>query len=754
MNSNKFDNPASSALYRWGMAFARRRRAVIAIWGITLLICALLYPSFMEALNPPKEEINGTQSGRVEQLLEHRFADMGTEIDAVVLHSYRYTAADPAFHGAIVSIVGELRHQAGVQDVLGPYDKSAEGQISANEHAAFAVLALGGNARQRLKYAEHIQKLVKRAQVDGVQAWLTGSSPLAADFAKVESTETAKAEAIGLPVAFLVLLFALGALVAALVPMMLAWAGLLLTFGVLNVLARLFAFDTLLLSFVTMIGVGIAIDYALFIVSRFCEELARLDHEDRAKPELVANAVGVALATSGRTIMFSGAVVGVCLATQLVVDVPLLRELAVGAAVVVACTVFAALTLLPAVLAALGDKIKKGSLPARFQPLDMRPAATRTTADLQTTWSSRWAFLMMRRPLAVVGLVVVVLLALASPLFGLRYGVDVGVLSLHGPPSAEGSRVLSNSFSPGIVAPTRIVVTGQDGRPLSHRSLIGVAKLHEKLEDDPRVTAVLEHRGNGGVILTAVPAVRIDSTAAEALIGQIRGTMAASIRGYGDPNVLVGGATAYSVDFAHETRTKFPLVLVLILGLSLLFLTVIFRSVAIPLKSVAMNLLATGAAIGLVVWVFQDGHGQNVLGFTSPGFVQAYVPLLIFPLVFGLSMDYEVFLVSRIREEYGKTHDNRLSVATGLARSARPISAAAAIMVAVFGCFATAGLMELKQLGFALAAAVIIDATLIRLVLVPALMYLLGAWNWWLPAPLARVLDRRRADPAASASAV
>jgi RND superfamily putative drug exporter len=238
--------------------------------------------------------------------------------------------------------------------------------------------------------------------------------------------------------------------------------------------------------------------------------------------------------------------------------------------------------------------------------------------------------------------------------------------------------------------------------------------------------------------------VAIDSPAASALVRRIRSVLAPSVQVEGAPQVLVGGATAQFVDLAAETEAKLPLVVGLVLGAAFVFLLVAFRSLLLPLKAVLMNLLATGATVGLVVLVFQHGFGEGLFGFTSPGYIQVYLPLSVFVLLFGLSMDYEVFLVGRMREVWERTGDNRLAVASGLQHTARPITAAAAIMVAVFGSFLTADVLELKQFGFALAIGIAIDATLIRMVLVPALMRCFGHWNWWLPRPHARLLPGGR----------
>jgi RND superfamily putative drug exporter len=719
----------------------------VLVLGVVVLVCSvLLYPRLESALNAPEYGVKGTDSSRVEALLEKRFPGVGSEDDGLVFYSAHKLASGSAFHQVVASVLAVAGGQPGVRNVLSPYDPNSVGQISSDEHAAVAALTLGGSTHQRFVRARTMQAAVGREARDGIHVWLTGFSPIARDLSDVERTDTERAEAIGVPVALAILLFALGTAVAALAPLLMAGAGLLLTYGVLALLTTLFHFDNLLLAIVTMIGVGIGIDYGLFIVSRFREELARSarssDGEGASGGERnrVADAVGAALATSGRTILFSGAIVALSLASLLVVDSPIFREVAVGSVVVVVCMLIVATTLLPALLAQLGAGINRGALPARFHPADARPQDGRARGG----WA-RWALLIMRRPIPAAILAAGILILAAIPVTGLRYGINLGVLSVSSTASGKGESVLAHSFSPGAVAPIQIVLSGADGAR-DRAVTAGAAKLTQELEGDHHVTGVAERRSAYGVLLTVVSAARIDSPATVALVQHIRRDLAPPIHAHGGPTVLVGGATAITVDFSAEMRSNLPLVVGLILGLSLLCLMGAFRSIVLPIKAVLMNLLVTGAALGLVVWIFQQGHGEHLLSFTNPGFIQAYVPLGMFALLFGLSMDYEIFLIRRVREEWRRTHDNRLAVATGIEHTARPISAAAAIMVAVFGSFLSANLLELKQIGFALAIAIALDASLVRLILVPATMRLLGRWNWWLPGPLERVLPDVEAD--------
>jgi putative drug exporter of the RND superfamily len=737
---------SSAAAYRWGLTMARHRRTVLITWLLVLIACGALYPSLLHSLGAPNYGIDKAESSRAAQLLEQRFAGHGSEQDVLVFYSPTRRADEPAYRAVVARALETARGKKYVKGVAGPYDPGARGQISADGHSAIALVGIAGDARQLVERANSLQDVVDPLARAGVRVWLTGYSPVAKDITTVENEDVERAETIGVPIALVILLLALGAVVAAVVPLVLAGSSLLLAYGVLALLSRAFTFDSFLTTIVTMIGVGVGIDYALFIVSRYREELARRMRSEREADmgEEIEDAVGAAIASSGRTILFSGVIVALALSTLVVIRTPTYREFALGAALVVICAVTAALTLLPALLAALGRSINKGALPARMQPRDARTQA----ADGQGMWA-RWALAVMRRPLLAAGVIGTALILAATPLLGLRTGVDFGIRSLSGTPSGKGEKVLARSFGAGTLAPIEIVVSRprEDGR-LSSTDTARATELARELTPTKSngIAAVAVTPGKDAVLVTASPTTTIDSYKSEQLVRSIRARLIPSIRANGGPDVAVGGASAKIVDLSNETQAKVPLVIGLILALSLLFLMVVFRSLVLPVKAVIMNLLATGATVGIVILIFQDGHGEHLLGFTSTGFIQVYLPLSIFALLFGLSMDYEVFLIRRMRETWEKTHDNELAVATGVEHTARPISAAAAIMVAVFGSFVSANVLELKQFGLGLALAIAIDATLVRLVLVPALMRLFGARNWWLPR-----LSRRAAAVAPEA---
>jgi len=717
-------------------------------WLLAAIVCAGLYPGLKAALSAPDYTVDGSESAQVESLLGGAgFHGAGSEQDAIVFFSREHRVTDPAYRVVVSRVMRAARSRAGVVGVDSPYAGPPAGRISADQHAAVAHVALAGDARERFSRAEGLQAAVAQANGAGVSAWMTGFSPLAKDLAQTESRDGERAETIGVPVALLVLLLALGALSAALVPLLISGAGLLLTFGLMAGLENVLRLDAFMLTIVTMIGIGIGIDYSLFIVSRFREELARSPETPRGERRRNAQAVGVALATSGRTILYSGTIVGLSLTSVLVIPAPIFREFVVGTAATVLCTLLAALTLLPAMLAHMGRRINAGSLPARMQPSNIR----RGELSGQGGWA-RWALAMMRRPIVVALCVSALLFAAAGSISHLRYGINLDVPALSSTPSGKASQVLARSFSPGAMGPLEVVVTdaSRAGEPISKArsdpAKTAASSLARELRGDRRVAGSAIKSYPTGVLLTVLPAVAVDSLAAGALVHHVRSELAPAVEAQDGVTALVGGWTAQGVDASNVTSGMLPDVLAITLGLAFVFLLVVFRSLVLPIKAIAMNLLATSATLGLVVLIFQDGHGQGLLGFSSAGFIQTFLPLSMFVLLFGLSMDYEVFLIRRMQEAWQETGDNRRAVASGVEHTARPISAAAAIMVAVFGSFVTANILELKEFGFALAAAIAIDATLIRLMLVPSLMCLLGERNWWLPKRLARRLPLLEVD--------
>ncbi|MGW5314707.1 MULTISPECIES: MMPL family transporter [Nocardia] len=709
---------------------ARHRRPVLAIWALLLVMCAVAYPLLEDRLGAMDFGVEDSQSAEVDRLVAQHFPQFGAEQAVIVLQSPTLTADSPDFRAAVSRAVTAARAVSGVTEVVDPYLGLPGTQISADKHVAIALAGMDGDMAERARIARDLQDAIGAANSDApVEVGLTGYSAVQNAATELQNADLARAEAIGIPVALLLLVLALGALAAAAVPIGVALAGLLAAVGALFTLTTITAFDSLTVAMATMVGLGVGIDYAMFIVSRFREELARRNVTERADHDGIAAAVGRSLETAGKTILVSGLVVMISLCALIIIDAPIFRGIAIGVATAVTSMLIVAVTLLPALLAALGPAINRGALPPRW-----RPAETATvTGGAPGRWA-RWAYLVMRKPVLFGTAVIAVLVVAALPVFGIRYGLDMGTTALDDTPTGRASTALTTNFPAGALSPVEIIATGASDTPLTADAAAQINQFLSEIDRDDRIAAVLPAQVSNGRILTMViPQVAFDSTDATDLIRDLR-TSAATIDMAAGTELRIGGSTAEFVDLSDEMTSKLPLVMALVLSASLIFLIAAFRSIALPVKAIAMNLLATGAALGITVAVFQWGLGENILDFTSPGFVQVYLPTVVFALLFGLSMDYEVFLIRRIREHWDATGDNRHAVAAGLTHTARPITAAAAIMIAIFASFLTADILELKQLGLALAVAVAIDAVLIRLVLVPALMRLFGDWNWWLPA--------------------
>jgi RND superfamily putative drug exporter len=729
---------------RWGTWIARHRWWVLGAWFVVFIAAAVAYPHLAKNLSAPDYSVTGSDSQKVVQIIGSDFTAAGAEQDIIVFNSDKLLVTDPEYQTAVNNVLDSIKGQPGVVAVVSPFDPVAQGQISTDQHAAFATFGLNGNDRERATRSADMEKKVESAVgSSSVEAYLTGYSQSANDLTEVENADVERAESIGVPI-------------------------LTFVFGLLSLLIFIRPIDSFLLSIVTMIGIGISIDYSLFILTRFREELARAREEGKDDP--VTTAVGIAMRTSGRTIIFSGTIVMISILSLIIVRSPLFTGMAIGAVIVVICTIFTAWTMLPAFLAALGERVNRWSvLPKRWQP-DYDVEASKVNG-----WA-RWARTVIKRPwLAIPALVLLIVFAL--PTFGMKLGIDLGLSAISDTPTGKAETILTEKFTPGLLSPVQILVSHQGSGELTADDLTAIDKLTTSLTGDDRVaaaisiTSVLQQtmgevspqalntletvpeaqstiaqmvnvdNGSNRTIMTVVTKAPIDSMDATNLVRDIRNKMVPADAPGGSPQMLVGGATAQFEDLGVETLSKLPYVMAIVLTLSFFYLLLIFRSVLVPVKAVLMNLLATFAAFGLTTWVFVDGHLEGLFGFKSVGFVQTFLPVMVFALLFGLSMDYEVFLVGRMQEEWLLTHDNDQAVVTGVAHTARTITAAAAIMAAVFGCFIVAEVLELKEFGFALAIAVILDATLIRLLLVPAVMKVAGGKaNWWIPKWLEKIL--------------
>ena len=737
---------------------ARHHRLVVAVWVVVVLASALMVPRFRSALTGPPLDVTGSDSARAQEILATRFNQPYAEQDLIVFQSDTLVATDLHFRAVVGNAIDRVQELPGVIDIISPYDPRAQGLISTNGHIATALVGLSGSNAARQTLVPRLTQTAEGAATADVRVYVTGRSPLIYELVEQEQEDLTRVEMLGLPLALLILIVASGALVAAGLPIMLAIAGGIVAFGALGVGSLFTEFNLFVPNIATMIGLGVGIDYALFVVNRFREEL------DEGIPP--GPAVESTVATAGRTIFFSGATVLLSLAGLFLVNARIFQELALGAMTAVAIMMLGALTLVPAALAWLGPRVNAFHLPGR---------RTQLISFGGNRFWSHWAWMIMRRPGLWAGAAVVILLLLAAPITRLHLSLDTSTGELGQRSAGIGREILESEFNEGRISPLQIVYVSNDG-PLDDTDLNAIARLSELLANDyavidvTSVTTLLDHfagqhseatlklaasvpqaveagsdlvnfgSGRNVAVIRAVPRWSPDSPGPLDLVKRVRGRLAPSVLQGQDANIYVGGLSAQIVDITAESQRKLPIVVGFVVALSFVLLALVFRSVVLPLKAILMNALGISAAYGLLVVVFQEGAGAHLLGFHRTGAIQVYLPLLTFAVLFGLSMDYEVFLLGRIKEEWDRTGDNAAAVARGLQRTGAVITTAAAIMVTVFAAFTFARLTEVKELGFSLAAAVLIDATLIRIILVPAAMQLLGHWNWWFPVRLDRLL--------------
>jgi putative drug exporter of the RND superfamily len=705
---------------RWS---AKRRFTVIAIWVGLFLLGGLLTSSYLSgALTTQAEFTNNPDSKQARQLLEQRLSGPRRSNEVVIVRSESKTVTDPKFKAYVQRLKGDLDAliPAVVQQATDPYQAGNQ-LVSDDRHAILIPVTMAGTLDDA---NANIDKLLDRTlhapHPDGVRVWVAGEATAAKDANTIAEQDLRKGETIGMMAAVAILVVVFGALAAAVVPVVLAITSIVVALGLVSLLGLAFDLSFFVTNMVTMIGLAVGIDYSLFIVSRYREERAH------GRDKLAA--IGAAGATANRAVFFSGMTVVLALAGMLLNPTTIFRSIAAGAIAVVLVAVAASLTLLPALLAVMGDRVNALRVPVLFR---RRHQGLERTHGLWAVVARR----VMARPAASLLLAGVILVVAAVPLVGIRTGFSGISTFPDDVQSKQAFTVLSRDFSAGLTSPALIVVEGQVRSPAVTAA---IDKLQAALTADRAFgPSTVQTNRAGDLALVSVP-IKSDPSG-EAATAAVRRLCAVVVPGAFDgvdARVLVGGETASSIDFFDLTRWYTPFAIALVLGLSFLLLLVVFRSVVLPLLGVALNLLSVGAAYGLLVLVFQHGIGAGVLGFQQVDTIQAWLPLFLFSVLFGLSMDYQVFLLSRIQERYGHTLDNRDAVSFGLRTTGGIITGAAVIMVAVFAGFAAGQLVELQQTGFGLAVAVLIDATLVRSVLVPAAMRLLGRRNWYLPSPL------------------
>jgi|HubBroStandDraft_3_1064219.scaffolds.fasta_scaffold00650_4 uncharacterized membrane protein YdfJ with MMPL/SSD domain len=709
---------SQSIFERWGRTAYRRRRLILviallvattgAVWGTTIFAKVQTAGGFNAPNSQSQQEANLATSafGR----------DAG---DVVVLYSSKIlTTASPAFRSAVTASLAALPREK-AESYASYWSTGSRQFVSASGHQTYAVIELAGST-----------DTARQGSYDAIRADLSAPGLLAQIGGVVPTDETidqqttasiTRAEGLSFPILLILLLVIFGSLTAAGLPLAIGALGILGSFTALRLLTLVTGVSVFSLNITTILGLGLGIDYGLFLVTRFREEL----HQQGTVEDAVARTV----ATAGRTVLVSGVTVAIVLASLMLFPETILRSIGYGGVATVLVDMLAALTVLPALLAVLGPKVNS----LRIRRSVQRPPA----AEASGGWY-RLAHSVMRRPVLYAVPIVVLLLGLGSPFLHVVWGgVDATVLPASAAPRIV-TEALNTDFPGNPTAPIEAVVQFRGPITGSPSRTAELASYANRLDHVPGVTAAQVTGLRGDI-------ARIDlsygpgpyTPQARAIAGNVRGVAAPP-----GATVLVGGQTAALSDELSSLGHTLPWMALTLVLATFVLLFLAFGSLVLPLQAIVMNILSLSAMYGVVTWIFADGHLSGLLGFTSNGTISPTIPILMFAIMFGLSMDYEVFLLSRIRERYVATGDNTAAIASGLQSTGGVITSAALLLVIVIGTFSISSITFIKLLGVGLIVALILDATLIRLLLVPATMRLLGNANWWAPAPLRRLYAR------------
>ena len=707
----KSRNLAASAAH-WS---AEHRKTAIIGWLVFVIAAAMLGNAVGKNTITGADQFSG-EAGRAEQTLYDSGLRPNTE--HVLIQSRELTVADPEFEAAIRQTTTELSNTEHVRNVLSPLN--GEAPVSIDQHSALVQFDITGDSLEAAKRLEPAKEAVATVKADHPELRVEqfGSVSSNKELNETFSSDLAQAELLSLPLTLLILVLAFGALVAALVPLLLGVTTVIAALGLIALPSHLSPIDGNISSVILLIGLAVSVDYSLFYLRR--------EREERAAGRSERAALEIAAATSGRAVLISGLTVIAAMAGMFLTGDKTFISFAQGTILVVAIAILSSLTVLPAVLAWLGDRVEKGRIP--FLSRYRRPAG-------QSRFWSALVERVMRRPWAAIVIAGGFLIVLSIPAFNMNIAVtttddlpqDLAVVKTF-------DRV-RESF-PAEAVTVDVAVKADDVR--AGAAAVGITDLRAQAEGSLNMLpgSEVEYSKDGTVALVSIPTEGSgndeQSTAAldevrdeiiPATIGQVEGA-----------TVAVSGSAAQSKDFRELVSDRLPLIFGFVFSLAFLLLLFTFRSIVIPIKAILLNLLSVGAAYGVLVLVFQDGHGESLLGFTSNGGVTSWLPLFLFVILFGLSMDYHVFILSRVRELYMSGVSTDEAVKRGISTTAGTVTCAAIVMVVVFSVFVTLSFLDFKEMGVGLAVAVLIDATIIRGVLLPASMKVLGDWNWYLPS--------------------
>ncbi|MFG2008254.1 MMPL family transporter [Micromonospora sp. NPDC048868] len=696
----------------WGHMVVRLRWAVLAAALVLVAVGSTWGAGVFGQLTGGGFDDPASESSWAAERIDRELGPQGA--DLVVLWSSDTASVDqPAFRDPVTATVTGLRARPEITSVTTWYDTQAPALLSTDRRATYALIQL--RAADKDDKTAAYEELRPALDAPGVRTEVGGATAALQESNTQTTKDITRAELLSMPVLLVLLVLIFGGLVAASTPLLIGGLAILGAFVTVRLVTLVTDVSVFAINVITLIGLGMAVDYSLFVVSRFREELAA-GHDTPA-------AIRRTMLTAGRTVLVSGLTIALAMASLLIFPQAFLRSMGLGGIAAVLVAMLAALTVLPALLAVLGRRIDalRVPLPWRRGARGGRPAV----GESGGAWA-RIAHSVMRRPVRYLVGVTVLLAVLAAPFLGVSFGgFDDRVLPPDAEPRVVSERVAAE-FSGGTISPIDVLVSGaspEQAQPFADR----VAAV-------PGVTGVqvAANRGTSTLLTVTYPGEPAGDTAQD-VVRALRDLPAPD-----GAEVLVGGRPAVDLDLIDGLGDRLPWMALLMAAATLVLLFLAFGSLVLPVKAVLMNLVSIGASFGVVVWIFQDGHFADLLGFTPTGFIEPSNPILMLAVLFGLATDYEVFLLSRVREEWDRTGDNTASVAAGLQHTGRIITAAALLLIIVVAGFATGEMAYIKLIGIGMIVAIVVDATLVRALLVPATMRLLGHWNWWAPAPLAR----------------
>jgi len=704
-----------AALARWCF---HHRRSVVGLWVVLLL--ALGGTSVAAGTSYSEEfSLPGTDSTKALELLQKQLPASSGDSDQIVVHVESGSVKDAAVQQKVAGMLAKVEKLPSVTGITSMYSEQGAGQISADGRTAYATVQFGKQANE-LPLPD-IQKVVDTAQAvrgDGLQVELGGQA-----IQQATQPPPGSSELIGIVAAAIILFLAFGSLLGMVLPLLVALAGIGSGLLAIGLLSHAIGLSSIAPTLAALIGLGVGIDYALFIVTRH-----RTGLQSGLTPEQAAVR---ALDTSGRAVLFAGGTVVIALLGLLVLRLNFLAGLGIGSAVAVSFTILAALTLLPAMLGFFGNRLISKKQRQLLITNGPRVAGT------EGAWA-RWAGFVGKRK-GVLSVVAVILIGiLAIPTLSIRLGSSDAGNDKADTTTRKAYDLLAEGFGPGFNGTLQLV--GEVATPADSKAFESMLATVKTTEGVAAVNAIPSEPGATTAIAIVVPTTSPQAVATDQLIDRLRDDVVPAAEKGTSMKVYVGGSTAIFKDFASVLTSKLPLFLGVIIALGFLLLMIAFRSILVPLTAAVMNVLAAAASFGVIVAIFQWGWGSSVVNLGGAGPVEAFVPVIMLAILFGLSMDYQVFLVSRMHEEWTHTGDNERSVRIGQAETGRVITAAALIMIFVFGAFVLDGQRVIAEFGIGLAVAVLIDAFILRTVLVPALMHLFGPANWWLPGWLDRIL--------------